>query len=194
MRPAHLRVGGGKPPVLAAATVLSGRHEVQVFETPFLKTFRMLRVNDLSSPHAAWYGLALGPGRDLRRIRGPREFNEILVLDGTEPAAHAKPLFETYLDITYPQDVAYQRVASASEIRWVTTRTPEQEAARSAVIEKFGSAIRPIEPVASGDSATAEGWTVIDRRLVRHPLTVKDANVADGYVIEAKDLPSPVAR
>jgi hypothetical protein len=29
---------------------------------------------------------------------------------------------------------------------------------------------------------------------VRHPLTVKDANVADGYVIEAKDLPSPVAR
>ena len=59
MRPAHLRVGGGKPPVLAAATVLSGRHEVQVFETPFLKTFRMLRVNDLSSPHAAWYGLAL---------------------------------------------------------------------------------------------------------------------------------------
>ncbi|SFN96151.1 MULTISPECIES: hypothetical protein [Actinomadura] len=177
----------------ARIVALSGSRLTPV-TAPFLRTWKIYRVDYRQSPHPVLLHVATGGGRVELLTGAPSAFGKVTAADGTTvgDAATAAALARTYVETTRPGGVLTYVVGRVEDIRFRPGITGAAAKHRDEIVSRYRSRIKAPAAVAAGEDFTATVYVVKDKELQKHDIKVSASGaIDDGVDTLVPDLPVP---
>jgi hypothetical protein len=172
---------------------LSGSRLTPV-STPFLRTWKIYRVDYRQSAHPVLLHVAAGGGRVELLTGVPSAFGKVTAADGTAvpDAATAAALARTYIETTRPGGVLSYVVGRVEDIKFRPGITGDAARHRDEILSQYRSRIKAPAAVAAGKDFTATVYVVKDKALQKHDIKISASGaIDDGVNTLVPDLPVP---
>jgi hypothetical protein len=176
-----------------ARLVADAKTRVEIYPAPFLKRYRIYRVEHLNPYKPDVFYVGFAPGLPAYLLTAyPENYIALaqadeLLIDSPETAVS---YITVYLEVTRSMSSLSYLVRSVDEMRFLRNMTDEQEKIKASFMEKYRSVITPpkAQPTASGYEVVA--FTVTQQALTRHTFQVSsDGDVEDDATVLEQGLP-----
>ncbi|MCQ0009041.1 hypothetical protein [Actinomadura madurae] len=177
----------------ARIVALSGSRLTPV-TAPFLRTWKIYRVDYRQSSHPVLLHVATGGGRVELLTGAPSAFGKVTAADGTTvgDAATAAALARTYVETTRPGGVLTYVVGRVEDIKFRPGITGAAAKHRDEIVSRYRSRIKAPAAVAAGKDFTATVYVVKDKELQKHDIKISASGaIDDGVDTLVPDLPVP---
>ena len=180
-----------------AGLVEAAETTVTPVEATWLHGWQVLDVESRTLPHPQRFYAALSDDGTALVLSGSQDSFDQMMSDAkvvVDDVAVATDVGILYLDVTRAFDKYSYRIDALSEVQWRPNLDSAQEQQRAELETQYAALVQPpaAKPSATGWTVTA--WTVDDRTLVRHVLSIAtDGAVRDSPEVVATDLPVPAS-
>ncbi|MGP4023816.1 hypothetical protein [Actinomadura sp. 3N407] len=172
---------------------LGGSRLTQV-QTPFLRTWKIYRVEYRQSPHPVLLHVATGHGQVELLTGTPKAFGKVTAADGgtVEDAAAAAALARAYIETTRPGGILTYVIGRVEDIKFRPGITGDDARHRDEILAKYRPRIKAPAAVADEKGFTATVYVVKDEALQRHDIKVSaKGTIEDDVKTLVPDLPVP---